>query len=134
MDDLVFKSPYDNRSSDPKPMITLSLLDIEIMGIDCGEETAAWVSSFLGGDLRLVQQSKDDWSNRKARAKYLKSYPRTFKDNCVPGKMNDIKVTFHIQIKVSGFIPKPKGPHPTTNQPTTTYKIPNSVSHGNLRG
>ena len=82
MDDCVFESPYKSAVS---KKVTLSLWDIEVFGLDCGEEPSNWVSKFLGGKgLRLIQHSYGNITERKARGKYLKSYPRTFPLSCVP--------------------------------------------------
>ena len=43
-----------------------------------------WVSDVLGGDLVLIQHPPDTLTERRARGKYLKTYPRTFPDTCVP--------------------------------------------------
>ena len=77
-----FLSPF--MEEEPSQKVMLKLLDIEVTGLDCGDGPAQWLSKFLGDDFRLLQHSQDDATNRRARAKYVKAYPRTFPASCVP--------------------------------------------------
>ena len=85
MEDCVFQSPYN--VPDSHSPVTISLWEVEVDGLDCGAGPAKWLSRFLGGDQEflLIQHSPDGKSKRKARNKYLKTYPRTFPTSCIPG-------------------------------------------------
>ena len=45
---------------------------LQVEGQDCGPAPAAWISAFLGAELRLVQHSAGDLPARPARPKYQK--------------------------------------------------------------
>ena len=60
------------------------LLDIRVAGLDCGEEAAQWISTFLGAELRIVKHASGDLPKRPPRPKYSKIYPMTFGAECVP--------------------------------------------------
>jgi len=57
---------------------------LQVEGQDCGPAPAAWISAFLGAELRLVQHSAGDLPARPARPKYQKIYPATMRADCVP--------------------------------------------------
>ena len=86
--------------------VSLKLWDVEVAGLHCGPGPAAWLSQYLGGGCLLIQHSQvssyinqddhlprnaqslcyqDEKTKRKARMKYLKTYPRTFPVTCIPG-------------------------------------------------
>ena len=48
------------------------LIVLQVEGQDCGPAPAAWISAFLGAELRLVQHSAGDQPARPARPKYQK--------------------------------------------------------------
>lgn len=83
-DNCVFKAPYSFPDTTKFNEVSLKLWDIQTHGLDCGEMVAKWVSKVLGGDLLMIQHPPHEISARKARGKYLKTYPRTFPVSCVP--------------------------------------------------
>ena len=60
------------------------LLDIRVTGLDCGEEAAQWISSFLGAELRIVKHASGDIPKRIPRPNYQKIYSMTMGADCVP--------------------------------------------------
>ena len=55
MEPFVFTEPSEETFEN-----SYSLLDIQVTGLDCGDEASKWVSSFLGEDLRLVRHFSGD--------------------------------------------------------------------------
>lgn len=79
MEQCVFEEPSENMSGS-----SYRLLDIHVTGLDCGDEPANWISSYLGDTLRLVKHFNGDKPRRPPRPKYCKIYPETVGDACVP--------------------------------------------------
>jgi len=79
MEPCVFPEPSEDTTEN-----SYRLLDIQVGGVDCGEDTAKWISSFLGEELRLVKHSHSDNPKRPPRPKYCKIYPQTMGKDCVP--------------------------------------------------
>ena len=72
MEALEFMAPHHSEAEGKVKDVSLRLLDIEVSGLCCGPEVAAWVSRFLGEECRLVQHSMEDRTLRRPRAKYVK--------------------------------------------------------------
>ena len=79
MEPFVFTEPSEEAVEN-----SYKLLDIQVTGLDCGEEAAKWVSSFLGEELRLVKHFSGDLPRRPPRPKYCKIYQKTMGTECVP--------------------------------------------------
>ena len=86
MEPCVFLAPHSAPASEHQE-VSLQLWDVTVSGLCCGPEVAAWLGTFLGGgaEVRLLQHAQDGATRRRARGKYLKTYPRTFPVTCVPG-------------------------------------------------
>ena len=86
MEPCVFLAPHSAPASEHEE-VSLQLWDVTVSGLCCGPEVAAWLGTFLGGgaEVRLLQHAQDGATRRRARGKYLKTYPRTFPVTCVPG-------------------------------------------------
>ena len=86
MEPCVFRAPHSDPASEQEE-VSLQLWDVTVSGLCCGPEVAAWLRTFLGGgaEVRLLQHAQDGATRRRARGKYLKTYPRTFPVTCVPG-------------------------------------------------
>ena len=79
MEPCVFQEPAEGSVEN-----SYRLLDIQVAGVDCGEEVAEWISAFLGAELRLVKHASGDMPKRPPRPKYCKIYPMTMGEDCVP--------------------------------------------------
>ena len=51
-----FTAPYDGEEEVEE--ITFSHLDTTVSGADCGDDPSAWISQFLGAELRLIQHKR----------------------------------------------------------------------------
>ena len=82
----MFLAPHSAPASEHEE-VSLQLWDVTVSGLCCGPEVAAWLGAFLGGgaEVRLLQHAQDGATRRRARGKYLATYPRTFPATCVPG-------------------------------------------------
>jgi len=76
----VFKEP----STDNKEVDGVALWDVHLDGMDCGDQAANWISTFLGDEARLMMHRPGEQTKRVARPKYTKLYPSTVDDNCIP--------------------------------------------------
>ena len=82
----MFLAPHSAPASEHEE-VSLQLWDVTVSGLCCGPEVAAWLGAFLGGgaEVRLLQHAQDGATRRRARGKYLATYPRTFPATCIPG-------------------------------------------------
>ncbi|XP_023324307.1 mitochondrial amidoxime-reducing component 1 [Eurytemora carolleeae] len=67
-----FDEPTDSSKS-----VVGRLLDIQLEGLDCGDDVANWISQFIGEPLRLLKH-KAGSTNRIVRPKWRKAFPETF--------------------------------------------------------
>ena len=83
MEPFVFAEPSEETFEN-----SYRLLDIQVTGLDCGDEPANWVSSFLGEDLRLVKHFSGDLPRRPPAQNTVKYILKPWGQSaCLPMQM-----------------------------------------------